>query len=458
MSRRDEQEREGTMKIARYACIAAALLALLVVLTLWKPAPDPARAAAAGNGWGGPGHGRVAPKFVVDPSWPKSLPHKWQIGQVPGIAVDKDDNIWIVHRQRSMTGDELGATEATVDTDGDGVPDADVFGNPRPQGSISDCCLPAPAVLQFDPRGNLLRAWGGPFDTTRCDPTAVPKCEWPASEHGIYVDHNMNVWLGGQQGRNAVKFSADGTFLLQIGDRVPPVRDSNDTDGATNGTPLLAQPADMEVDPETNELYIADGYTNLRVLVVDADTGLYKRHWGAYGQRPVDDTLDEPGSGGPYIKNQAPSPHFRNPVHAVRITKDGLVYVADRVNDRIQVFDKKKVGAADCTPAGPGTCGFIKEFFVARDTLGPGSTWDLDVSPDWRQTFLYNADGSNNYVWTLLRRTGAILRTFGRNGRSAGQFHWVHNMAVDSKGNIYTAEVDTGKRVQKFKSVGHQPY
>jgi DNA-binding beta-propeller fold protein YncE len=201
------------------------------------------------------------------------------------------------------------------------------------------------------------------------------------------------------------------------------------------------------VDPETNELYIADGYTNHRIIVVDARTGMYKRHWGAYGQNPVSDA---PLGG--YIKNQAPAPHFRNPVHAVRITDDGLVYVADRTNDRIQVFDKKKVGAACQNPTrARGVCGYVGEFFVAPDTLGPGSTWDVDVSSDKKQKFLYNADGSNNYVWTLLRKTGAILGTFGRNGRNAGQFHWVHNLAVDSKGNMYTAEVDTSKRVQKFK-------
>jgi len=171
--------------------------------------------------------------------------------------------------------------------------------------------------------------------------------------------------------------------------------------------------------------------------------------------------VDDAGNVGPYIKNQVPAPHFRNPVHAVRITDDGLVYVADRTNDRIQVFDKKKVGAEDCqNPTGAtGVCGFLGEIFVEPDTLGPGSTWDVDVSPDKRQKFLYNADGSNNYVWTLLRSTGQILDRFGRNGRSAGQFHWVHNLAADSKNNIYTAEVDTGKRVQKFvprgKSKGH---
>jgi DNA-binding beta-propeller fold protein YncE len=296
--------------------------------------------------------------------------------------------------------------------------------------------------MQFSPKGHLVRAWGGPADPiNRCP---EPACQWPNSEHGIYVDDDMNVWLGGQGGGAVLKFSADGQFLLQIGRRQPPVRNSNDTNGGINGTPLLAQPADMEGDSRANELYIADGYTNLRVVVVDATTGMYKRHWGAYGQNPVNDAPTPT-----YIKNQAPSPNFANPVHAVKVTNDGLVYVADRVNNRIQVFDKKKVGLP-CVPAGRGTCGFLGEIFLDRETLGPGAAWDIDTSADRHQRYLYNADGSNNYIATLLRRTGEIVGKFGRNGRSAGQFHWVHNMATDSRGNLYTAEVDTGKRAQKF--------
>lgn len=441
------------MRVGRYVYTIAVAVAFVAALGLWQPFGDEATAKKP-----------HAPEFKVDSDWPKPLPHSWQVGQVPGIAVDKDDNVWIIHRQRSMTSDELGATGATVDTDGDGVADANDFGHARPQGSISACCLPAPAVLQFDKKGNVLRAWGGP-DYAGCNPTPTPgpidqRCEWPGSEHGIYVDDRMNVWLGGQGGRSVVKFSADGTFLLQIGLRVPAPASaplSNDTGGGVNGTPLLGQPADLEVDhgPNTpsgrDELYIADGYTNHRVVVVDAATGMYLRHWGAYGQNPVDDV--GANALGAYIKGQAPSPHFRNPVHAVRITKDGRVYVNDRANDRIQVFDKWAVGGA-CVPAGPGTCGFIDEFFVATDTLGPGSTWDLDVSSDKKQSCIHNADGSNNVVWNLLRETGAILDTFGRNGRMAGQFHWVHNIAADSKGDLYTAEVDTGKRVQRFKRHG----
>ncbi|HWM44833.1 MAG TPA: hypothetical protein VNP36_20535 [Burkholderiales bacterium] len=389
------------------------------------------------------------PEYVVDASWPRALPHQWLIGQVPGIAVDRDDNIWIVQRPRTLTNDERAASNFDAGT-------GPVLDGPaRPQGALADCCLPAPSVMQFDSKGRLLRAWGGPADPefgvggpgSKCE---EPNCQWPNTEHGIYVDHRMNVWLGGQAGGAVLKFTKNGDFLLQIGRRQPPVRNSNDTNGGINGTPLLAQPADMEVDPRTNELYIADGYTNLRVIVVDAETGMYKRHWGAYGQNPVNDT----GNVGPYIKNQPPAPHFRNPVHAVRITNDGLVYVADRVNNRIQVFDKKKVGAVCQNPTGqPGVCGFVGEIFVERDTLSNGSAWDVDVSPDRDQKWLFNADGTNQYIWTMLRKTGQIVDRFARNGRSAGQFHWLHNLAVDSKGNIYTAEVDTGKRAQKFTPV-----
>jgi sugar lactone lactonase YvrE len=420
----------------RRTLIAAALTA---GFGIWLVQPNVARA-----------DGNDVPQFSVDPSWPKPLPNQWQIGQVAGISVDRDDNIWIVQRPRTLTSDERGASNFEP-----GVGPV-LDGAPRPQGPISDCCLPAPSVMQFDPQGRLLRAWGGPADPrfgmgqpgSKCP---EPSCQWPDTEHGIYVDHNMNVWLGGQGGGAVLKFTADGDFLLQIGRRQPPARNSNDTNGGINGTPLLGQPANLKVDPETNELYVADGYTNLRVLVVDVASGMYRRHWGAYGQNPVNDT----GNIGPYIKNQPPAPHFRNPVHSVIITKDGLVYVADRTNDRIQVFDKKKVGLPCQNPTGaPGVCGFVGEIFIERDTLGPGSTWNLGVSADSRQTYLYVVDGSNNYVWTLLRRTGQILGRFGRNGRNAGQFHWAHDMAVDSKGNIYTAEVDTGKRAQKFKLGG----
>jgi hypothetical protein len=300
--------------------------------------------------------------------------------------------------------------------------------------------------MEFDKNGNLLQAWGGWADpgflTERCTPAMG--CDWPvgnpadiehgASEHGIYVDHNDFVWIGGQSGTDnqILKFTRDGTFLFQIGRKGPysPLG-SNDTNGAPNGTPVLGRPASMEIDYETNELYIADGYRNKRVLVVDVNTGLYKRHWGAYGNVPSDVSL------GPYDPTAPPAPQFRNPVHGVRISNDGLVYVADRQNNRIQVFEKD------------GT--FVKEFFIDRNTLGAGSACEIAFSADPQQMFIYVADSCNNVVWVLLRETGEILDTIGRGGRYAGQFKQSHSVAVDSKGNLYVGEVDTGMRLQKFK-------
>ena len=350
--------------------------------------------------------GKVAPHFAVDPSWPKPLPNNWLIGQVAGIAVDSRDHIWINQRPGSLTADERGA----------------MLSPPR-----SECCYEAPSVMEFDAEGNLIQAWGGRANTnanfTRT--CVAPACQWPANEHGIFVDHNDFVWVAGQAvGDNQVlKFSRDGTFLGQIGHA--------GVAGTDSSTDQLNRPADIEVDPATNEVYISDGYGNHRVIVFDGETLQYKRLWGADGLPP--------GTAG--------VTQYRNPVHCVRIANDGRIYVCDRVNNRIQVFQKN----GDQVPT------FLGDYVVAKGTLGNGATWDVDLSVDPTQTFLYNADGENNHVWTLLRSSGEILATFGRNGRSAGQFHWVHNMAVDSRGNIYTAEVDTGKRAQKFVNLGLGP-
>ncbi len=335
-----------------------------------------------------PGDGQ-APKFQVDPWWPKPLPNNWLMGQAAGVAVDRHDHVWVIQRPRTLTEDERGAT----------------LNPPR-----SLCCAPAPPVLEFDADGVLVRSWGGPG----------AGYDWPLNEHGIFVDHLDNVWIGGNDAKDhqVLKFTRDGKLLLQIG--------KHDQTGGDNDTAHLGRPASVNVDPATNEVFIADGYKNHRVIVFDGQTGAYQRHWGANGRPP-----GEPG-----LKS------FGNPVHCARLAKDGLLYVCDRMNNRIQVFKKD------------GT--FVKEFVVAPATRGNGSVWDLDVSHDAPQTWLYNADGENNHVWTLLRENGHIVGKFGRNGRQAGQFHWVHNLAVDSKGNVYTAEVDSGKRAQKFvfKGVG----
>jgi DNA-binding beta-propeller fold protein YncE len=269
--------------------------------------------------------------------------------------------------------------------------------------------------MEFDQDGKLARAWGGPGEGY----------DWPQNEHGISIDYKGFVWIGGNGDKDGqyLKFTRDGKFVLQIG------KQGEQTN--SNDLTRLGKPADAEVDPETNEVYIADGYFNHRVIVFDADSGAYKRHWGAYGKKPTDEKLP------PYNPTAS---QFSNPVHCVKIAKDGLVYVCDRANNRIQVF--RKDGS------------FVKEFAYETNTRAAGSVWDLDFWVDGKQTFLINADGTNNEVRTLVRDNGEVVGRFGRNGRNAGEFHWVHNIAADSKGNLYTTEVDTGKRAQKFRYVG----
>lgn len=399
------------MKIARYAFFAAAVpVAFFVALGTWQGTPDEAKAA--------PKTGKVAPKFQVDPFWPK-LPDNWIVGQSGGIAVDSRDHIWILHRPQT-------------------VPER--YQGPLLTPPRNTCCIPAPDVLEFDAAGNLIQAWGGARDPGflefRCNPAMG--CEWPLGQHGIFVDHNDYVWIAGNGANDhqVLKFTRDGTFIMQIG-KAGMRGLSHPVQFAPNGTPLLGRPADTEVDPLTNELYIADGYGNKRVIVVDAVTGLYKRHWGAYGNVPSDAPT------APYDPSLPPEPQFRSPVHCVRIANDGLVYVCDRVNNRIQVFQKD------------GT--FVTEFFIDRNTLGAGSAYDVDLSQDRGQTFLHDVDGENQRIWTLLRQSGEILRQTGRGGRYAGMFSAVHSLAADSKGNLYTGEVDTGMKFQKFRYLGNFP-
>lgn len=336
------------------------------------------------------------PRFAVDPSWPKPLPNNWLLGQVGGLFVDDQDHVWVNQRPRSLTEDERGAAL---------VP-------PR-----SNCCKPAPPILEFDAAGNLLRAWGGPG----------AGYDWPQQEHGITVDREGFVYVGGNGKNDAaiLKFTLDGKFVAQFGKPGPP--DSSDTT-------KFGQPADIWIDEPTHEMYVADGYGNHRVIVVDKDTGAFKRMWGAYGNPPRDD--------GPakYDPAAPPSQSFGNPVHCVLIAHDGLVYVCDRTNDRVQVFHKD------------GT--FVKEVRYLPATLGNGSVWDMDFWPKNAETYLVTADGENNEVRIVRRSTLAVVARFGRSGRNAGQFHWVHVIGVDSKNNIYTGEVDNAKRLQKFRYLG----
>ena len=358
---------------------------------------SPARAQDAAQG--AARQDPAVPQFAVDPFWPKPLPNNWMLGQVSGIAVDRFDRIWVVHRPGTLNERELAAAQ-----------------NPP----AAKCCFAAPPVLVFDQSGNLLRSWGGPGTGY----------EWPQSEHGIFIDDNDFVWLAGngKQDGQLLKFTMDGKLVLQIG-KAGPIRGSNDTTA-------LGSPADVAVDVAAKEVFAADGYANRRVVVFDSETGAYKRHWGAYGNKPSDDKTP------PYDPAKPASQQFGNPVHCIRIAKDGLVYVCDRTNDRMQIFRKD------------GT--FVSEHIYEKDTRGTGSVYDLVFSPDQAQTFIYMIDGMNGEVRVIARAGKDTLARFGRPGRQVGQFTALHNIAVDRQGNIFTAEVNTGQRVQKFRRLDPQ--
>jgi DNA-binding beta-propeller fold protein YncE len=387
--------------------------------------------------------GTQAPKFEVDPLWPKPLPNHWLMGNTIGVSVDAQDHIWIIHRQGSLEAMENYAV-------------ANPPGPKRQAGVVeSECCGPAPAVLEFDEAGNLLASWGGKDGENYV---------WPLSNHGITVDFKGNVWIGGNGAQAGVaaeetlapvgtkkgggapkaapkpgdpplyhdsmvmKFTQDGKFLMQIG-KAGQSHGSNDTAN-------LGRPAKMFIDPKTNELYVADGYGNKRVIVYDAETGAYKRHWGAYGHKPDDAPMPR------YNPNDPPAQQFRNPVHCAELSNDGLLYVCDRVNDRIQVFKPD------------GT--FVKEQVLFKNTLGDGAVWDIAFSKDPQQKYIYLADGSNEKVHIIDRESLQVLTSFGDGGRQPGEFYAVHSIATDSKGNIFTTETYRGQRVQKFvfKGVG----
>jgi len=347
----------------------------------------------------------MAPYFEVDPLWPKPLPNHWVLGSSIGVSVDDRDHIWMIHRGSATLAEKEKALESHLS---------------------DECCAAAPPVLEFDAEGTLVGHWGGPGEGY----------EWPTSNHGITVDHKGNVWIGGNGDGDSqvLKFSKTGRFLLQIGHanaRKGPDKDGKPTYvGGSNDQVSFGRVAKIFVDPKENEAYLADGYLNKRVAIVDADTGKFKRYWGAYGNKPDDTDL------GPYKPGAPPVKQFRTPVHCADLSKDGLVYVCDRKNNRIQVF--KKDGA------------FVKEAFFAKNSLGDGSVFDLAFSNDPAQTYLFMADGNNMKIRILRRETLEELTSFGDGGRQPGQFYAVHSIAIDSKGNLYTTETYEGKRLQKF--------
>jgi DNA-binding beta-propeller fold protein YncE len=343
-----------------------------------------------------------APMFEVDPLWPKPLPNNWVMGNVIGVGVDSRDHVFIVHRQQSVRDlpSESGAATSPP---------------------VSECCAPAPPVLEFDPEGNLVRSWGG----------EGAGYTWPESNHGITIDHNDNVWIGGNGAGDShiLKFTRDGRFIREMGRPGQPINSLDTTH--------FGRVAKVAIDPSANEAYVADGYGNRRVAVIDMETGRIKRFWGAYGNVPSDTALAPYNPDAPLI-NQ-----FRTPVHCAEPSTDGLIYVCDRVNNRIQVFRKN------------GT--FVKEQRVAPRTFGDGAVWDIAFSRDPQQRYLYLADGKNHKVYVMDRESLEILTTFGDGGRQPGAFFAVHSIATDSKGNIFTTETYEGRRIQRFVYKGLGP-
>ena len=350
-----------------------------------------------------------APQYRYDPTWPKlPLPNGWTFEGITGMYVDSDDVIWVLQRPRDFDADASENYAARTPP-------------------TARCCKKPPAVLAFDAAGNLLHAWG--------DPETVPG--WPGSEHTIIVDRSGHVWIGGATpGDTLLKFTKDGTLVGDFGHRGPVVPPREQSQDNQQTDLLLRGVAAAELDEDAGEIYIADGYLNRRVMVYDFTTGAFKRGWGAYG-KPLAEISNEPSP--PYDPSAPPRRDFQGSVHAVRISQDGLVYVSDRQGNRIQVFTKQGE--------------FVKEFFVAPWTLDRGAAGSITFSLPPAQEHLFVTDIMNNVVWILDRESGETVGEVGFMSHAGGGFHWVHVAASDSRGNLYTGEVDTGKRVQKFVPV-----
>ena len=403
-------------------------------------APTLAAQGAAKSGKAAPAGKAQAPLFEVEVLWPKPMPNHWLLGSATGVAVDKDDHIFVVNLTDSFTArTEIGRSA-----------------NP----SLGECCDPSPNVLEYDASGALVGHWGGPGQGYN----------WPEQNSALAIDGQGNVWIGGAGGADSriLKFSHDGKFIAEFGKAgaaaparggaavadtayqgVSPGRGAAGRGGGRGrggrgGAPALPPnsnamdtfggPAGFSFDNAANEAYIADGYRNHRVAVIDMNTGAVKRYWGAYGNKPVDADSVKYTAGA--------SPKQFGPVRCAELSNDGMVYVCDSQNDRIQVF--KKDGS------------FVKEKTVAPNTLGAGSVWGIAFSRDPQQKYMYVADGMNMKVHILDRQSLEELSSFGDGGRQPGQFYAVHSVATDSKGNLYTVETYEGKRLQKFtyKGVG----
>ena len=407
------------MNAARWLMLCAMTgFAIFTVTTAARPLPAQGGSAPTGSG---------VPIFVYDPSWPQSpINTDWTFGEVGGIHVDTRGRIWVIQRPWTVFGRELGAARRQ-----------------------SGCCRAAPPVIEFDAMGNVVQAWpslrefhappgtpagqgftiGGKGETLwEAVPDPGGYGEWGRREHTVYVDHNGFVWVINDESHVIYKMTREGRYVTSIGEK-------GKTSGS-NHTRHLGTPAALAVDPKTNELYVADGYGNRRVIVFDATTGEYRRHWGAYGGVPEDGDL------GPYQPSAPPARQYRGPVHGIALSHDGMVYVADRSANRIQIF----------RPNGQ----FVKEAFVASETRDLGSAFGVQLSHDPDQRWVYVNDGSNNKIWILRRADMQVIGSIGSAGRLGGQFLSPHSMAVAPDGSIYVGET-RGRRVQKFAFKGVTP-
>ena len=374
------------------------ILALAVVLVL------PAFLVACGSGSDAADAGDApaaaatggVPTFQVDPSWPREMPNKWIMGAVTAVFVDSQDHVWVTHLVETLTPEETSVVQDPP---------------------IGTCCVPAPTVIEFDAQGDVVQAWGDPDDDISV---------FPRNPHGIFVDHNDFVWIGTYRHHRAMKFTRDGQLVMTIGEY--------DENGGSSDTTLLGGPAGIWVNPETNEVFIADGYRNRRVVVFNGETGEYLRHWGAYGEMP-DDEYDY-GDRDP----DGPPPRQFSNVHGLTGSADGMIYAADRRGNRIQSFRQNGE--------------FVAERIIAPLTRSSGSAFVIALSPDADQQWLYLADGTNHKVWVLRRENLEVVGEFGRGGRQVGQFLRPHGMGIDSQGNLYVGEASTGRRVQKFTVSG----
>jgi hypothetical protein len=335
------------------------------------------------------------PEFELDRAWP-AVPNNWVLGEVTSISVDRMDHIWVLHVPQSI---------------------------PPAQRANA-----APPVLEFDAAGKLLASWGGPGEGF----------EWPEREHGIFVDADDFVWIGGRGGwpratapgtgdDMILKFTTAGKFVMQIGHR-------GQSKGNTD-TENVHQPTDTFVDTSAKEIYVADGYGNKRVVVFDSETGTFKRMWGAFGNVPPPTLAPNPAVPQPQTTPEGPQ-DFGLP-HAVKVSRDGVVYLADRINNRIQLF----------TTAGK----YLKQVRVTNDgsPVVPVPA-GFAFSPDAKQQFLYVVDSGPMRVVIFDRATMTQIGAIGMRGAEPGNFDIVHHMAADSKGNLYTGEIVNNRRAQRF--------